>query len=215
MVLGVSICSEAPSGYSERAGGSVLLPTWCSAADTASAVQPQPTSLLVKLHFSKYTSINPWSQHPVLNSPNSTLRLVVRELDRAWNWYFLQKEEYCASLGRLLIESFAKHEIFQPENSHYLLFPHDFCLLQQLHLQCKPESRFAFSLFPGRHEYQRWCMAAVPSASHAAVSPSPRLVVQGGVQPAELALMSSVPQMLARREPAKDPGPAVLRADLH
>lgn len=41
MVLGMSICSEAPLGYSKRARGAPVLPTWCSAVDMACAGQTQ------------------------------------------------------------------------------------------------------------------------------------------------------------------------------
>lgn len=41
VVLGMPICSETPLGYSKRAGGAAVLPTWCPAGDTACAGQPQ------------------------------------------------------------------------------------------------------------------------------------------------------------------------------
>ena len=137
----------------------------------------------------------------MLSSSNSTLRLVETELGRAWNWYFLQKEEYCASLGRLFIEGFAKQIKFSSQRSPpFFFFPmisancsgciFSASLSRALH--------FCYSLDVTNISTGVWrqCFPLHIQQSH----PSPpRLVVQGGVQPAELALKSSVLEMLGRR----------------
>lgn len=110
----------------------------------------------------------------MLSSSNRTLRLVETDQGRAWNWYFLQKEEYCTSPGRLLIESFAKQIKFSSQRSPpFFFFPMISANCSSCIFSASLKSSFAFLLFPGCREHQHWCVATVLSSLHAAALPPP------------------------------------------
>lgn len=136
----------------------------------------------------------------MLSSSNRTLRLVETDLGKAWNWYFLQKEEYCASPGRLLIEGFAKQIKFSSQRSPpFFFFP-------MISANCS-SCIFSASLSRALHFCYSLDVANISTGAWQQCfplrmqqpCPATRLVVWEGVQLAELALMSSVLEMLERR----------------
>lgn len=123
VVLGMSICSEASSDYSESmwycCAAHMVFYTghnfcWIAFAPTS----PGKTALLPSISGSALGA----STHLVLSSFNSTLRLTETELGRAWNWYFLQ--EYCGWLGRLLLQFIVKQMKFSRQRyPSFFFFP--------------------------------------------------------------------------------------------